>query len=324
LFTKSLKYDIIILSQKPSLKKGGLTAFRGRWCNMLDKIKGGLFGVAIGDALGGTTEFMTPEEIERKHGYLTEIIGGGIWRLEPGEVTDDTAMTLAVAEGIITNPTNPIDEIGKNFIKWRDSDPKDIGIATLMAFSKFNEMKNWFKASEAAHKALDGKSAGNGTLMRCLPVALAYSDVKKMDMLSGTQSKMTHYDNLASEACIIYNRIANRLLNNEELSAAIEAEIKDTKYNGDLTKQPDCEPDGFVVNTFKWVLHVLTIAENFEEVVQGLANAGGDTDTTAAIAGGLAGIYYGFDALPKRYVEKIIEKDRISQVAEKLAELREA
>jgi ADP-ribosyl-[dinitrogen reductase] hydrolase len=67
--------------------------------NRLNRIKGGLYGVAIGDALGGTTEFMTRSEVKNKYGYLTEIIGGGVWDLEPGEVTDDTMMTLAVGEG---------------------------------------------------------------------------------------------------------------------------------------------------------------------------------------------------------------------------------
>lgn len=64
------------------------------------KIKGGLYGVAVGDALGGTTEFMSTREIQKKYGYLTDIVGGGVWDLTPGEVTDDTMMTLCVAEGI--------------------------------------------------------------------------------------------------------------------------------------------------------------------------------------------------------------------------------
>ncbi|WP_409342747.1 ADP-ribosylglycohydrolase family protein [Paenibacillus sp. MBLB4367] len=73
-----------------------------------NRIKGGLFGVAVGDALGGTTEFMSAGEIRQQYGYLMEIIGGGVWNLQPGEVTDDTMMTIGVAEGILERPEEPI------------------------------------------------------------------------------------------------------------------------------------------------------------------------------------------------------------------------
>ncbi|MBA2876250.1 ADP-ribosylglycohydrolase family protein [Thermaerobacillus caldiproteolyticus] len=75
---------------------------------MLDKIKGGLFGLAIGDALGATTEFMNITEIQEKYGKVTDIIGGGWLNLSPGKVTDDTAMTIAVAKEIIKNKENPL------------------------------------------------------------------------------------------------------------------------------------------------------------------------------------------------------------------------
>ena len=101
---------------------------------MLDKIKGGLFGLAIGDALGGTTEFMTKEEIKEKYGSVNEIIGGGYWGLKPGETTDDTAMTVAVALGIMANSNHPIEEIGKRFLRWQNSDPKDIGVTIRTVF----------------------------------------------------------------------------------------------------------------------------------------------------------------------------------------------
>ncbi|WP_102348592.1 ADP-ribosylglycohydrolase family protein [Bacillus sp. Marseille-P3661] len=94
---------------------------------MKHKILSGLFGLAIGDALGGTTEFMTSEEINKKYGKLTDIIGGGYWRLEPGKTTDDTAMTMAVAKGILKNFNSPIEEMGNEFTRWFDTKPKDVG-----------------------------------------------------------------------------------------------------------------------------------------------------------------------------------------------------
>ena len=96
--------------------------------NKKDRIRGALYGVAVGDALGAPLEFMTAEEILSKYGApVREMVGGGWLSVVPGEVTDDTQMTLAVAEGIIENPENPIPAVGRRFIDWHDSAPKDIG-----------------------------------------------------------------------------------------------------------------------------------------------------------------------------------------------------
>jgi ADP-ribosyl-[dinitrogen reductase] hydrolase len=120
---------------------------------------------------------MTRNEIQKKYGYLKDIIGGGCWNLEPGEVTDDTMMTIAVAEGILDNPQNPIEDIGKHFIMWYDSKPKDIGNIIRIALNEYKRSKDWTRTAYYAHQATGGMSAGNGSLMRCLPVALYYNDI---------------------------------------------------------------------------------------------------------------------------------------------------
>lgn len=287
---------------------------------MLDKIKGGLYGVAIGDALGAPTEFMTQEEIKEKYGTVSTMIGGGIWDVKPGETTDDTAMTIAVARGIIANSSEPIEEIGREFLKWRDTNPKDIGITIAEVF--YNYSDDWFKAAEVTHHHLGGKSAGNGSLMRCLPVALAYSDEKKIAELTVLQSKMTHYDDLASEACVIYNRISGRILKGEDLKNAIIGEVKNTRYEAGLLEEPDCPPDGFVVHTMKWVLYWLFKGKFFKEVVIGAVNMGGDSDTIAAIAGGLKGLEVGFKNIPHEYTNKLLCRMQIEELANALYEIR--
>src|SRR3954453_16854772 len=149
---------------------------------MLNKMKGALFGLAIGDALGGTTEFLTKEEIKNKYGKVGEIMGGGVWKLEKGETTDDTAMTLAVARGIIKNPQNPIEAIGEEFFNWYAQRPKDVGIIISTVLSTFNG--NWFDTAKKAHyQYLNELSAGNGSLMRCLPIALAYSNLEQVEVV---------------------------------------------------------------------------------------------------------------------------------------------
>lgn len=281
----------------------------------MTRIKGGIYGVAVGDALGGTTEFMTEQEIKEKHGYLTEIIGGGVWSLEPGEVTDDTMMTLCVADGILENTEEPVEAIGRFFKAWYQSRPKDIGNIIRRVFEQFEG--DWFEAAFIAHMDM-GQSGGNGSLMRCLPVALAYKELSDIDRVTIMQSRMTHYDPRCAEVCVMYNRIAHRLLQGEDLVTSIKAEIAGSEYEESIKSLPDCPPSGFVVHTFRWVLHILLHTTTFEEVVQKAANLGGDSDTIGAIAGGLAGIYYSYEGIPAKYKNAILIKERLDHTITKL------
>ncbi|WP_334074217.1 MULTISPECIES: ADP-ribosylglycohydrolase family protein [Paenibacillus] len=283
------------------------------------RIKGGLYGVAVGDALGGTTEFMNAREIRAQYGYLREIVGGGVWGLAPGEVTDDTMMTLCVAEGILHNPADPEEPIGRLFLEWYHSRPKDIGNIIRHVFEHYEG--SWKEAAFYAHMDL-GQSGGNGSLMRCLPVALAYREPAEIERVTVMQSRMTHYDQRCNEACVIYNRIADRLLRGEELGDAIRREVAGTEYEGLIEQEPDCGPSGFVVHTFRWVLHILLTAPDFSAVVERAANLGGDSDTIGAIAGGLAGIYFGYEGIPSKYAEAVLIRERLDQVALRLAALR--
>jgi ADP-ribosyl-[dinitrogen reductase] hydrolase len=285
---------------------------------MINKIKGALFGFAIGDALGGTTEFLTKEDIKREYGLVKEIVGGGVWNLEKGETTDDTAMTLAVAKGVLKNPNDPVEAIGEEFLKWYASHPKDIGVIIRTVLGVYDE--NWFETAKKAHfQYLNEMSAGNGSLMRCLPIALAYHDMEEVEAITRKQSKMTHYDPLADGACVIYNRIAFTVLHGKRLKEAIRDEIKGTRYESALTgEKPTCPPDGFVVHTMKWVLYWLLNSVTYLDVVVGAANEGYDTDTVAAIAGGLAGLEYGFEGLPSEDCEILLVKKDLEELSSEL------
>ncbi len=283
-----------------------------------NRIKGGFYGVAVGDALGGTTEFMTRQEVKQTYGWLSEMVGGGVWRLAPGEVTDDTQMTLCVAEGILSHPGYPEDPIGKQFLQWFASKPKDVGMIIRAVLASYNG--DWYGTAKLVHEQM-GQSAGNGSLMRCLPVALAYAKSAEMERVTRLQSEMTHYDELCAEACLLYNRMARRLLHEEPLLASIHAETSGTMYEGDLGAEPDCPASGFVVHTFRWVLHLLATSGTFEEVVQKAANLGNDSDTIGAIAGGLAGVHYGFEAIPVRYSKAILIKDELDRLSERFMAL---
>ena len=133
--------------------------------NIKDKVRGIVFGVALGDALGGPLEFMNQSAILSKYGLVDDMVGGGWLDLEPGETTDDTAMTISVIKGVLDNWGSPISKIGEQFISWFDTKPKDIGITTKHALESFKAIGNWQLAMEKAHKLSGERSAGNGTLI---------------------------------------------------------------------------------------------------------------------------------------------------------------
>jgi ADP-ribosyl-[dinitrogen reductase] hydrolase len=224
-------------------------------------------------------------------------------------------MTLAVARGIIKDPINPIGPIGEEFLSWYASRPKDIGIIIRTVLSLYNG--NWFETAKKAHyQYLSEKSAGNGSLMRCLPIALAYKDIEKVEAVTRKQSKMTHYDFLADEACVIYNRIAFKVLHGQDLKKTIKEEIAGTIYEFAGTgEKPTCPPDGFVVHTMNWVLYWLLNSDSYLDVVIGAANEGEDSDTVAAIAGGLAGLACGYEGLPGEYCDVLLEKEELVELA---------
>lgn len=291
---------------------------------MKNKIVGGLMGVAVGDALGVTTEFLTPEKIQIKYGSLhTEIIGEGIinsWK--KGEVSDDTDMTLCVAKGILENPNDPIPSISNEFLAWLQTKPKDVGNTIRTSYQMYRFYEDWFVAAEKAHHLLQKKSAGNGSLMRCLPIALAYNDITFIHEISTVQSKMTHYDDLAAEACRIYNTIAYELLQGADLKKVVQKEAINSRYSEILKKEPLFHPDDFVVHTFAWVLYTLLHTNSFEEAIVTAVNRGYDADTVGAITGGLAGIHYGYDSIPQRWIQEILKKDEILATGEALYTLR--
>jgi len=287
-----------------------------------ERILGGLFGVACGDALGGTLEFMSRDEIKRRYGYLKDIIGGGCWNLKPGEVTDDTMMTIAVAEGILDNPENPVEDIGKHFIKWYDSKPKDIGNIIRIALGEYKRNSDWMKAAYYAHQATGGKSAGNGSLMRCLPVALYYDDFEKMLEITASQSMLTHYDQKSTEACQFYNLLVYQYLNGKPKVPCIREYIEkypEYKLVFQLSKE-ELEPTGYVVDTLICALWCFINTTSFEDAVCEAANLGGDADTIAAITGGMAGVYYGYDAIHERWKDKILVKEQLTSIAKRMYE----
>lgn len=296
-------------------------------------IKGALYGVAVGDALGAPLEFMSADQIERRHGLVTEMIGGGWLSVKPGEITDDTQMTLAVAEGIVANPENPIEEVGARFIEWMRSGPKDIGgtcsasisrAASIAAGRTSNKNPSagdrpteddWYRASKDTAIRNGNRSGGNGALMRTVYPGLFYHQELEAVEVATAIAQMTHWDNFSNRACEIYTDMIYLLTEAvyKQGDAADKDQIVDKALQGtpyeldrNAKRTEDLNPTGFVVDSMKCaVTAAFWNAESFEEAVVSAANMGGDADTIAAITGGLAGAYYGYEAIPGRWIKSL-------------------
>ena len=294
---------------------------------LMNTIKGALYGVAVGDALGAPLEFMSADQIKRRHGLVTEMIGGGWLSVKPGEITDDTQMTLAVAEGIVANPGNPIEEVGTRFIEWMRSGPKDIGGTCSASIngaaaggSRRPTEDEWFRASKDTAKANGRRSGGNGALMRTVYPGLYYQGRLMAVETAAAIAQMTHWDEESNEACEIYTDMIYLITEavNKHGAAADKAQIvKETLHGTRYEIYPDAKeteelnPTGYVVDSMKCaVTAAFWNAESFERAIIDAANMGGDADTIAAITGGIAGAYYGYEAIPKRWIETLDPETR--------------
>lgn len=289
--------------------------------NLANMIGGALFGVAVGDALGAPLEFMSAEQIKCQHGTVKEMIGGGWLNVKPGEVTDDTQMAIAVALAVAMHPEAPEPWAGQNFAQWAMGGPKDIGgtcrssiTNALQMMLKRPELKNckglapyelWAEASQLTAKQNGSRSAGNGALMRTVYPGLFYAEESRAVEVADRIGRLTHWDDLSTEACVLYTKMLYSLIKNHtepqaERYCMIENILIGTQY--ELHEEPaQLNPTGFVVDSFKCALYSIRSTESFEDAVVTAVNMGGDADTIGAITGGLAGALYGYERIPLRW-----------------------
>jgi ADP-ribosyl-[dinitrogen reductase] hydrolase len=268
-----------------------------------DRARAAFAGMAIGDALGATVEFMTTTEIKAQYGLFKDIIGGGWLRLKPGQVTDDTEMALCIARAIIESQGWSLDGIAQNFAAWLKSRPIDCGDTCRKG------IRNYIINGLLETKPNEW-DAGNGAAMRMLPVALfSLPDDSLLKKYSIEQAHITHNNPVSDAACLCLGRMIHLALCGAEKSQLRR------EANGLVARFPtfNFEPyrglaSSYVVDTMQTVFHWFFKARTFEECVVGAVNQGADADTTGAICGMLAGAYYGMESIPPRWIKKMDQK----------------
>lgn len=274
----------------------------------LDRATGVLVVTAAGDALGAGYEFTYPSADTR---ILMK--GGGTFDWAPGEWTDDTSMALCVAEGLSAGNAD-LDAIAAGFARWYDSNPPDIGNQTRAVLSARSTTA---QAMAARAASLSGRTGGNGSLMRTAPVALAFlDDAAACVDAAGAISDLTHHDERAREACRLWSFAIRHAVLTGTLDGVrlylSEAEASTNDYWSPLldiaeTGTPaDFPKNGWVVHALQTSWWAITTAEgDVPTTLEYCVRAGNDTDTTAAIAGGLVGACHGASAVPNEWVEML-------------------
>jgi ADP-ribosyl-[dinitrogen reductase] hydrolase len=262
-----------------------------------------LLGLAVGDALGAPVEFMTSGEIRAKYGRLVEMVGGGWLRLKPGQVTDDTQMTLCLARGIAASGCWDLRAIAGELAAWLKSRPIDVGDTCRRGIRNF-------MLSGQLETPPNQWDAGNGALMRMTPVALyTLGSEELLQQYTTEQAHITHNHPLSDAACCCYGRLLHLALagrSKNRLRREVDALV--AAYPAFVFEPYRGFSSGYVADTFQTVCHYFFRGRDFEECVTGAVNQGGDADTTGAIIGGLAGAYYGLESIPQRWLKKLDRK----------------
>lgn len=274
-----------------------------------DKAIGCMLGAVIGDALGATLEF-SQRDI---HPTVDTLVGGGVFDLPKGGWTDDTSMSLAIADSLISSKCFNPREVQDNFVAWKNDEKFsyddrgcfDIGITTYEALYKYEE------DNTTPFTGLTSKmSSGNGSIMRLSPIFTFYAN----DRVSGTgvaveQSNLTHANALCLEYCkkcseVVYDAFTGKL----------HTDILSQQH----VHRDEVWSDGFVVNTYNASCWAISQTTNFKDALILAVNLAGDADTVGAVTGMFAGALYGLKGIPEDWVNDLVMSSDIVKTAEEL------
>jgi len=305
----------------------------------LDKVKGTIYGQAIGDALGLGTEGMTDEDMTWKYPngitHYSDIFQDRHrkrWKI--GDWTDDTDMMLCIARAIIKEKRVYYTSIAHNFKEWANGEPMGIGENTYKVLSFADYVDKPFEASKMIWEMSHRKSAANGGLMRTSIVGLLPNNVEEW---SANICRLTHYDPRCVGSCVIVSKLIHSLVYDEspisydrmiEIGTKYDERIKeyiDLAINSDHIKELDLQnwnSVGYTLKTLAAGLWAYWHSKTFEEGLLAVVRAGGDADTNAAVACAILGAKFGFHAIPSEYVEGLIYRDQLEEVIEGLLKIK--
>lgn len=278
----------------------------------------------MGDALGAPLEFMTRPQIHREHGVVRDMIGGGWLRLRPGEVTDDTQMALILLQSLVEHQGHvSLTDIGLRFKEWAESGPKDIGRQTCTVLRGRAPL---LVGSRKFWEDSGGRAAGNGGVMRCAPVALAYALKPIGEMLEALTEtcRLTHWAPECVDSCLMVGMLIRQALTEEDPDFThLLQPYKVAGYMDGAAAQPlhPVHVNGYTYNPMFHARRSLVEGCSFEESLVEVVNLGGDADTNGAVVGAVLGARYGLAAIPDRWLTPLQGLDELVSLATQLYNL---
>jgi ADP-ribosyl-[dinitrogen reductase] hydrolase len=307
---------------------------------MNNNIRNGILGLVVGDALGVPVEFKSREYLRSYP--VTDMIGYGTYNQPPGTWSDDSSLTLCLADEL--SKEYNLQNIANRFARWYDeahwtphNEVFDIGISTRKAISN---IKNGIEPIKCGGK--DERSNGNGSLMRILPLLFHIKDIdNKLERFKIIRdvSSITHAHIRSVLSCYYYLEFADLLCKDLKPQKSYKAANKSFKdlvklldidsfetdkfkklINNNISKlkEPDIQSSGYVIHTLEASVWCILTTNSYSEAVLKSVNLGDDTDTTAAVTGGLAGIIYTTDSIPENWLNQIARLSDIEDVIQKL------
>jgi ADP-ribosyl-[dinitrogen reductase] hydrolase len=270
------------------------------------RFRGALLGLAIGDAVGASVEFSPRGSFPP----VTDMTGGGPFRLEAGRWTDDTSMALCLAESLITRRGMDLEDQMVRYVEWyrrglwsSQGYCFDIGNATRAALERYEQ------TGDPVSGATDPNSAGNGSIMRLAPVVLYFAHDREAAKEAGRESsRTTHQAEACLEAC-------------GELAGVLWDLLRGERPALRYRRREEIRGTGYVVESLEAAYWAFDTAGSFEEAVLKATNLGEDADTTAAITGQMAGAYYGIRGIPQAWRDRCYRAAEIIGLADQLYEL---
>lgn len=311
-----------------------------------DRILGGLWGSLVGDALGVPVEFRDRATVQADP--VKDMRGFGSHQQPAGTWSDDSSLLLCAAESLVQHEFDP-DDMGKRFVRWYreglwtpHGKVFDVGVTTSRALTRISA---GMRAEIAGGD--DQFSNGNGSLMRIIPVSLRFARSPTKQLLDRVHrsSAITHRHPRSQMACGLFTLFVHELLDDRGPSEAFvnalpgfrsfyesnpwwaaELDYFQLLLAGDLARRPESEIDsgGYVLHTLTASIWCLLTTTSFEECVLKAVNLGGDTDTTGCVAGGLAGVHYGLNAIPGKWIQALARRGDVEALFNDFTQLIEA
>src|SRR5262245_25942430 len=301
-----------------------LSAYLGM--NPVERFRGCLLGLAVGDAVGTTVEFRQRGTFEP----LTDMMGGGPFNLRPGQWTDDTSMALCLGTSLVEQRRfDPADQMSR-YCRWADHGYLsstgtcfDIGTTTVRSLRRYQRDGNPYAGSSAP------TLAGNGCIMRLAPIPMYFfPHLETVEQCAANSARTTHGATECIDACRLFARIVchallgrpkDEVLLGDAHSFAAGERVTAIACGSYRNKEAaDIHGSGYVVHSLEAALWVFDRTHTFADAILMAANLGEDADTTAAVCGQLAGAYYGESAIPSHWLGRLAFRSEITKLADQL------